>query len=155
MATVLSIVAISISGLTLVWTIGWSVYTHRKATRADVTVRASYSLPVYGPTVGDPAISITATNTGSVTVTLIGCQLRIKGSEDTLAPVTWVAQTPHDLPTVLEPGEHWNALVDIESIRQTLVDFVGPRASWKVKPYVRDASDKEHDSPNWIEIGAK
>lgn len=92
-------------------------------------MRAAFAFPVYGPTVGDQAVSITATNTGSVNVTLLGCQLRIKGSEDTLAPLTWVVQTPTNLPTPLEPGAHWNGMVDVESIRQTLRSHVGAPAA--------------------------
>jgi hypothetical protein len=43
----LGLVALIVSALTLAWTVGWSVYTHRPATRPNITLRASWGIPVY------------------------------------------------------------------------------------------------------------
>jgi hypothetical protein len=59
MATALSIIAVSISGLTFLWTIGWS-FTHTPISdEARVKVGGSFSIPVYGPNLGEPALGIT------------------------------------------------------------------------------------------------
>jgi hypothetical protein len=152
MALVLSIVAISISGLTLLWTIGWSVFTHRRTTLARVTVKSSFSFPIYGMSPGDPAISITATNTGAVTVTVVSAQLRIKGKKETLAPVEWVVVTPQPLPIVLEPGEHWDGLVDVDSVLARLAQMYGARKGWKVRAYVRDPAGRTYEASEWIDL---
>jgi hypothetical protein len=154
-AVVLSIVAISISGLTLVWTIGWSVFTHRRTTLARITVTSGLSFPLYGSTPGDLAVGITAANTGAVTTTVTGVQLRIKGKKETVAPVEWVVQTPQPLPIVLEPGTHWYGMVDVVSVRQALARHLGTARSWKVKPFVRDPSGRTYESESWVDIGAE
>jgi len=66
-ATALSVIAISISALTFLWTIAWSIYTHRQRTRPRVVVQAAYALPVYpGGGAGAPSVDVTVTNTGQV-----------------------------------------------------------------------------------------
>jgi hypothetical protein len=159
MATALSIIAIAVSGLTLVWTIVWSIYTYRRTTLAQVTVTSGLSIPMYGPTPetmapGDTAIAITATNTGAVTVTLSGAQLRIKGREGTVVPIEWVVQTPQDLPIVLQPGLHWYGMIDIASVVGTLARQYGTQSDdWKVKPFVRDSAGRTYEVEGWINIG--
>jgi hypothetical protein len=159
MAVAISIVAISISGLTLVWTIVWSIYTHRRTTLAQVTVTSGLSIPMYGQTPGtmapgDTAIGITATNSGAVTVTLSGVQLRIKGREGTVVPLDWVVQTPQDLPMVLEPGLHWYGMVDVASVVGSLTREYGAQSDdWKVKPFVRDPAGRTYEPDEWINIG--
>ena len=151
-AIVLSVVAISISGLTLLWTIGWSIFTHRRTTLARITVTSALSFPLYGMTPGNPTISITAANTGAVTVTLVSAQLRIKGKKETLLPVEWVVQTPQPLPIVLEPGKHCDGLVDVASVLGTLTQMYGARKGWKVRAYVRDPSDSTYEASEWIAL---
>ena len=153
MATALSIVALSISGLTLLWTIGWSVFTHRHATQAKVAVKTSFSIPVYGTQLGDQAIDITATNTGSVTITLTGAQFRIKGKDETLVPIEWVTQTLQHLPVILEPGKYWTGLADLASIRNSLAQRYGRSEGWELRAFLRDASGEAYDGTNWISIG--
>jgi hypothetical protein len=70
-----------------------------------MTVKSAFSFLVSGSTTGNLGISIAAANTGSVTVTLTGCQLRIKGRDETLAPVEWVMQTLASLPTTVSAEE--------------------------------------------------
>ena len=153
-AQTLSIVAIAISGLTLVWTIVWSIYTHRRATRADLTVRGSISYPTYGPTIGNPCLDMTATNTGAVPVTLTGAKIKIRGKRQTVAPIGWVMQTPSALPIVLQTGGHWNGLVDLHAVTQALVRQYGVqvRRNWKLRPVVWDSSGREYQGDRWIEV---
>lgn len=153
-ATILSIVAIAISGLTLLWTIGWSIYTHRRSTLARVAVTNSFSIPVYGDQLGEAAIDITATNAGSVTVTITGAQLRVRRRKGTLAPVEWVVQSPANLPTVLEPGKHWTGMVNARSIIQALDRQYGPRKKWTVKAFVRDPAGGTYPADKWVALNA-
>jgi len=119
-SSILAVVAIGVSALMLLWTIFWSVYTHRRATRARLTVTTSFSVPVYGRQLGQAAIDITATNTGPVAVTVSGTAFEVKGRSETVTPMEWLVQTPAPLPLVLEPGRHWNGLVDAAPIVEAL-----------------------------------
>lgn len=59
MATELAVTAIFISALTLLWTIGWSIYTHRRATRASVVVLGAFAFPVYpGGSAGEVSMNV-------------------------------------------------------------------------------------------------
>ncbi len=51
----LAVAALIVSGATLLWTIGWSVYTNRQATKPHVIVRQSLGFTTYGPHAGDRA----------------------------------------------------------------------------------------------------
>lgn len=155
-ATILAIVAIGISGITLLWTIGWSVYTHRSTTLARLTVRSSFSIPVYDNHLGPATIDITATNTGSVTVTVSGVQIKVKGRKGTLAPTEWVVQTPTSLPIVLEPGKHWTGLVSAQSIVDALARQYGQHKTWTIKGFVRDPASTAYEADKWtkLDVGA-
>lgn len=155
-ATILAAIAIGISLLTLGWTIFWSIYTHRRTTEARLTVTSSFSIPVYDEHLGNAAIDITATNTGAVTITVTGAQLRIKGKKQTLAPFEWVVQTPSSLPLVLEPGKHWSGLVDASSIVASLDERYGPREKWTLRAFVRDPASRTYEASKWttIDVGA-
>ena len=66
----LAIAAFAISGLTLVWTIYWSISQRRLATQPQMTVRSVWAFLPRGPELGPRCISTTATNTGLAPVTL-------------------------------------------------------------------------------------
>lgn len=151
-ATILSIVAIAISGLTLLWTIGWSIYTHRRTTLARVAVTNAFSIPVFGDQLGEAVVDITATNVGAVRVTITGAQLRVKRRKETLAPVEWVVQTPVNLPTALEPGKYWKGMVSARSIIEALERQYGPRKKWKVQAYVHDPAGGSYRAGKWMTL---
>jgi len=107
----LALAAIIISAVTLTWTVGWSVYTHRRATKPSIVLGAAWAYPVYdmpggGTHVGTRTIDATATNTGQATVTLASCKVLIRGKPktDSIAPMAWVVQSPGPLWQVRNPG---------------------------------------------------
>lgn len=56
----LSIVAISISALTALWTVGWSIYTHRRQTRPRVIVLGTHAFPMYSDgQAGEASVDVT------------------------------------------------------------------------------------------------
>lgn len=147
-AVELSIVAIAISGAALAWTIGWSVYTHRRATRPSLTVRASFGIPVYGGELGEQAISVTVANTGSVPTTVTGVHFEIGGARQTLAP--FELQDPRPLPTVLAGGEHWHGMVALEGITASLRQRFGG-GSQRIRAVARDAT-RSYTADDWLSI---
>jgi hypothetical protein len=149
----LAVIAIGISTVTLLWTIAWSIYTYRAVRRPNVRVTANWSLPMYGPHVGEAAIGITAANVGLAPVLLDSAQLRIRGRSETLAPMDWVYQEPSSLPIRLEAGDRWMGLVDVESVRHSLANNLGP-AEWHVRPVVGDPTGRKYAAKGWIRIAA-
>jgi hypothetical protein len=103
-ATTLSIVAVAMSAAAFAWSIGWSVYTHRRMTKASLTVQASFAFPVYGARVGEQALSVTVANGGMVPTTVTSVVFGIKGSKESLVPLEWIVQEPRPLPIVLAPA---------------------------------------------------
>jgi hypothetical protein len=101
---------------------------------------------------GESALSMTATNTGSVPVTITTARFRIRGEEGTLAPIDWVMQTPGSLPIVLTPGGHWNGLADAGSLRAALVRQCGQRSGWQLQPVVSDSANREFRCPTWLDV---
>jgi hypothetical protein len=155
--TILAVVAIGVSALTLLWTIFWSVYTHRRATRPRLTVRTVFSVPVdYANQLGRAAIDMTAANTGPVTVSVTGAAIEVKGKSETVVPVAWVVQTPAPLPRVLAPGDHWNGLVDAGMVLESLGRRYGPREKWKIRAVVHDPAGNKYRPRKWmtLDVGA-
>jgi hypothetical protein len=130
MATVLSIIAISLSGLTLLWTIGWSIYTHRHATTPSLSVEGGYGMPAYdtpggGSRLGDQALDVTVRNDGPVRVTVTGVHFEIEGRTETMVVPRWLFESPRPLPIVLEPGEQWHAMLPLEGAANDLREQYG------------------------------
>jgi hypothetical protein len=148
----MALAAIIISAVTLAWTIAWAIYSNRRATTPRISTRAAWSYPVYDlggrSHLGDAAFSITATNTGPVAVTISAVKFFIRGvgKDRSVVPVDWVAQTPHSLPLVLNPGDHWTGLVHVGSVKASLDRNLGPRRRWQVRPVVSDTADRRYDA---------
>jgi hypothetical protein len=148
----MALAAIVISAVTLVWTIGWAIYSHRRATAPRISTRAAWSFPVYElggrSELGDAAFSITATNTGPVAVTISNLKFFIRrvGRDKSVVPFDWVAQVPSSLPLVLKPGDHWTGLVHARSVKESLDRNLGPRRRWQVRPVVSDTADRRYDA---------
>jgi hypothetical protein len=141
---VLALIALAISGVTLLWTIYWSISQRRLATRPRLTVRSVWAFPTYGPELGPQCIQTTATNTGLAPVTVDSSSLLIRGQRGSrVAPMEWVHQDP-PLPTRLEPGARWTGLAEAESIKRSLDRNLGPRGRWSVRPVVGDSTGRAH-----------
>lgn len=153
MATVLSLIAITISGLTFIWTIGWSVYTHRRATRPDIVVLATFALPVYpGGGLGVPSVDVTVTNTGSVPVTISSVAFEIQGRGETLIVMEWLTQSPRPLPVPLAPSEHWTGLVETERLTGSLLQQFGADTSRRIRPIASDPARGTYVAQQWLEL---
>jgi hypothetical protein len=149
----LAVAAIIISSVTLAWTVGWSVYTHRRATKPSVVLHAAWGYPVYDMPGGDThtgqrTIHLTATNTGQATVTLSSCKVLIRGKPktDSVSPMAWVVQSPGPLPIQLESGGHWTGMIDAESVEQALGHHYGERDVWQVRPVVTDTAGRLYET---------
>jgi hypothetical protein len=143
--------AIVISAAALIWSVGWSIYCYRRANRPRVSARAAWSFPVYdsldgGSRLGDATVSLTATNTGPLPVTVSGVKFIVRGGPrgTSFVPLDWVAQSPSPLPVVLQPGDHWTGLAHAGSVKASIDRNLGPRRQWKVSPVVSDTADRKY-----------
>ena len=153
MATALSIIAICISALTFLWTIGWSIYTHRRATQPSIVVFGTFAAPVYpGGNMGEPSVDVTVTNTGSVPVTISSVAFEVQGRGETLVVMEWLVQSPRPLPIPLGPGDHWHALVEIERLTGSLRQQYGPTAPSRIRPVARDPAGGSYAGDRWLEL---
>jgi hypothetical protein len=159
-ATTLSIIAISLSTLTLLWTIGWSVYTHRQSTRPSVIVlgRAERFYPGRAPP-GVPVdvlprlmVDVTVANTGQVPVTISSVAFEIDGQRETLPVWEWMTQSPHPLPTPLAPGGYWTGLVESGRLTDWLVERYGQRTPRKIRPVVETPAGGRYRAEEWINV---
>jgi hypothetical protein len=154
MATALSIIALLISGLTFLWTIGWSIYTHRRATSPSIIVLGTFAVPVYpGGGVGVPCVDVTVTNTGRVPVTISSVAFEIDGRRgETLVVMEWLAQSPRPLPIPLAPSEHWTGLVETERLTGSLLQQFGPSAPRRLRPTASDPAGGSYAAERWLEL---
>lgn len=152
-ATAISVIAIVISGLAFLWTIGWSVHTHRRTTRPRVVVRGVFSMPVYpGGGLGDPSVDVTVTNTGQVPVTISSVAFEIQGRSDTLAVMEWLVQSPRPLSIPLGPGDHWTALVETERLTGSLLQRYGPATPRRLRPVASDPAGGRYVADTWLDL---
>jgi hypothetical protein len=151
-ATALSIIAISLSALTFLWTIGWSLYTHRRSTRPSVLVSGSFALPLSeGGEAGATAVDVTVTNTGQVAVTISSVAFEIEGRDETLAILEWPVQSPRPLPTPLATGDHWTGLVEAGRLVGSLVQQYGPTRR-RIRPVASDPAGNRYRSERWLDL---
>ena len=144
-------IAIIISAVALAWSVGWSIYCQRRANKPRISTRAAWSVPVYDlpdgrRELGDATVSLTATNTGSQTVTISSVKFIVRGSPKgmSMVPLDWVAQTPCDLPVRLQPGDHWAGLVHAGSVKASIDQRLGARNRWHISPIVSDTADRTY-----------
>jgi hypothetical protein len=147
----IALAAIIISAVALAWTAVWSIYTYRRGTKPSISARAAWSYPVYDLPggrhhLGDATVSINATNTGPVAVTISGVKFFIRGKSKatSVVPIDWVVQSPRSLPVLLNPGDHWSGLVHAGSVKASIDRSLGPRRRWHVSPVVSDTADRRY-----------
>lgn len=109
-ATVLAIIAIVLSGASLIWQmVTWS----RSGAVVGVTVAQSF--PTYGADIGDPHVTVTAANQGRSAVTVQSWGLRLADGRSLaiLDYAPWSATTPYRL----EAGDSASWYVETTVIR--------------------------------------
>lgn len=152
-ASKLSIIAISLSALTFLWTIGWSIYTHRQSTRPNVVVRGTFAVPIYpGGAAGAVSIDVTVTNTGQMPVTISSVAFEIQGQQQTLAVMEWLVESPRPLPIPLGSGDHWHALVEAERLTGSLLQQYGPTATRRIRPVAKDPAGGRYCDEQWLDL---
>jgi hypothetical protein len=145
-ALTLSIIAIAIALLSFCWSVGWSIYQHRKATRVRLYVTAAFQVSVL------PAIEITATNIGPVPVTITGVLASIEGAKPKAVVEKWFQQA-EPLPQLLTTGSTWTGLLDSDRLVELLSIRVRKPGAWKLIFEVMDAADGTHRASNRITLG--
>ncbi len=98
---VTTLVIAIIGAITGLGSLAWQVVTWGQSGPV-VAVTARQSFPTYGDHVGDPHMSVTASNTGRSPVTVKGWGLRMPDGQTMVMPcnLSWSASLPHRL----EPG---------------------------------------------------
>jgi hypothetical protein len=142
-ALIVAIVAASVSGLTFLWTIFWSIYEHRQRTRPTlrVIVKLAYVHPY-----GQPFVDITVTNTGQPAAELRGIDIYFKHRPEHVALVGWWRQNA--LPCHLETGNSWNGLIESQPVKAPIRPMA-PQGG-EIRFVARDAADNQYSS-EWID----
>jgi hypothetical protein len=146
LALIVSGASAMVAVASFVWTIGWSVWQHRRLHHPRVTVLAADALPVWPGGSGEWCVSVTIVNDGAVAVTITSVKFVVR--DDTkrrgLFPTQWVRTDPQPLPIKLTPGDKWTGLADHASIASTLRDNFGHRSEFKLWVVVTDAADRSY-----------
>jgi hypothetical protein len=146
MALTFSIIAIVLAIVSFGWSVGWSIYQHRTATRVRLYATAAFQVS------WPPVIEITATNTGPVPVTITGVLASIEGTQPK-AVVQWWVQQSEPLPQLLTTGTTWTGLLDQDRLVEALSIRVHKAGAWELIFEVMDAADGTHRASNQITLG--
>jgi hypothetical protein len=146
-------IAIAVSAIAFLWTVGWGIWRHRKTSRPSITASAQGVL-IKVPTA--PAlvwcISLGATNTGQIAVTLNSVVIEIRRMSYRLVVTRWLTQTPAALPLVLDPGSGtWTGLVAVDDIRRQLAPIYGELPNLEVRACFGIAGGR-HVRSSWESI---
>lgn len=145
LALIISVGSAGLALVSFVWTIGWSVWQHRRLNRPRLTVRAADALPVGPGGAGASCISVTVVNDGAVavTVTTLKFGVRDDARRRGIFP-PWVHAEPQPLPVKLGPGDRWTGLTELKALASTLVENFGQRPTFKLWVVVIDAANREY-----------
>jgi hypothetical protein len=145
LALIISVGSAGLALVSFVWTIGWSVWQHRRLNHPRLTVLATNALPVGPGGAGEWCISVTVVNDGAVAVTVTTLKFVVRGdaSRRGLFP-PWVNEEPQPLPVKLAPGDRWTGLADLKSLVSTLVENFGQRSTFNLLVVGIDAANREY-----------
>lgn len=150
-ALIVAVVAVVISLASAAWSIGWSIWQHRKTTTPQVLVQGSFVLLA---DVMNGAYEIKGINQGVVPVTLSGAFAELDGASEYVAFFRFVLQSPASLPLVVGPGEVWSGFVQANEFRSAMAGIAGERQPpWRVRVGVGGASRSY--SSDWFELSPK
>ena len=144
-------IALGLSLAAFLWTVGWSLWLYRRSSRPRLIARARLAVTSY-PT-GNPqqCLSLEATNSGSIPVTLNSVVIEIEGRGETILVTHWLHQHP-DLPARLDPGAGvWTGFADLDDLRRHLTDALGPDPSRQVRVNFGIAGGHRFRSP-WFTL---
>ncbi len=141
----MAIVAVTLSLVSFGWTIGWSIWQHRRTTSPQLDVRGSFAVLGLEPPVH--AFEIRAANTGLVPATVTNAFAEVEGASRHCVFARYFMQTPGNLSRVIPSGEHWSGLLRVEDFREAIHELAGTRPPpWRVTVGVTDAAGKTYRS---------
>ena len=147
LALILSAAATVIALLSFFWTIGWSIWQHRRLHKPRVTVIANNAFPaVPGRPLGEWCVGITAVNDGAIPVTLTSLKFLLRDDPKNrgLFPLAWLHVEPQHIPIKLAPGERWSGLTELKPLAETLREHFGERAQYDLWVVLTDAADRTY-----------
>jgi hypothetical protein len=157
-SALVSIIALAVSMLSLVWSAAWSMWLYSRSRRPDVMVETSYGLvpDAFGGTVY--VLSTSVTNVGTLPVTVRGIVLKAKGDHERrqILPQEWMRA---ELPAKLGIGEHWDApLLETAALVRMLEAELptlarGEPPKWRLWTEARDAADNRYRSKRTVSLG--
>ena len=142
--------AIAVSILTLLWSVGWSIWLYRTTHHPKLRVTACLTLAATHDDTIENLISVAIANTGSLPVTITSLAFRIVGDrkKQQLLPTVWLQ--PSVLPKPLEVGGYFQApYSDREELRKTLADAFSrfdEDARWRIVAVASDAAGISYES---------
>jgi hypothetical protein len=150
-ALIVAVAAATVSLVSFGWTIGWSIWQHRRLTVPRVHVSAGRALFTRLPNL--PALQIDATNVGTVGVTLSNTFIRVKGHTDAGFPTQFLHQEPGPLPLKLETGERWLAILEWDLVRDAANRIAGHQGAVMLRVGVTDSTGRKHET-SWMPLDA-
>jgi hypothetical protein len=149
-ALVVSVVAATIAVLAFGWSIGWSVWQHRRMTAPQALVEGRFAVLATEPI--QTVFGITVVNEGLVPFSVTGVFAELEGASQFLGLVRFVMQSPRDLPTVLTPGESWSGFVEAEDFRSGMAELgERVRPPWRIRVGVHGPGRRNYVS-DWFEL---
>jgi hypothetical protein len=144
-ALVISIVALTLALLSFLWTIGWSIYTHRKTTRPQVQVEGRFSVLGTEPVMRTYGFIVV--NDGLVPATISSASVEVEGADNFFAFVRFAMQSGGELPAVLGPGASWTGFVLADELRNGVAEIAGDlEPPWRYRLHVGGPGSRDYAS---------
>lgn len=144
-ALVISIVALTLALLSFLWTIGWSIYTHRKTTHPQVQVEGRFSVLGTDPVM--TTYGFIVVNEGVVPATITSASVEVERAENFFAFWRFVMQSGDELPAVLGPGASWTGFVLADELRRGVAEIAGDlEPPWRYRLHVGGPASRDYPS---------
>jgi hypothetical protein len=144
---VVAVVAAVVSLLSFAWTIGWSVWQHRRLTEPRLKVTSGFAVLAGRPS----AFSVAAVNVGQVPVTIASVEAEGKDAERRVAFFNFMFQSNGPLPITLAPGQSGEGFLDAQEVRDAVAAMMRSKPPWEVQFNVGDAARNRHKA-EWMTL---
>jgi hypothetical protein len=143
LALVVAIVAVTVSLLSFAWTIGWSIYQHRKVTRGQLHVSTDLE---FMKRLGAIGFFVTVTNQGVVPVTVASVYVEVANPTRSVFIREWIAESPGPLDQLLQPGALWFGFADRAGVERQLAKISSGQPPSTLRIGVKDAAGRTYFS---------